>query len=577
MPRCGDVGHGKRDILQHPVGTIESERLKMRKTFPTIAVLIAVLALAAPPARTDEPELSLARVKVDNDAQGNAIAGAFDETHVYDPGYVHVLLWPGDRARLDQLGYSYEILVHDVAQQDRSAFQLAAGSASPVDLPGPDRATYRVLDEYVTEMQELADKNPSLVRLIELPHETHEGRKVLGLEIARQIKQADGRPILYIDGVHHAREWPAGEYPMIFAHYLVENAGKDPDVDRLLAKGRVLIVPIVNPDGFDYSRSSPLGAQATVDSAHGAACGIAHCEAYWRKNRRSYSGFTVPVVERNPDAYGVDPNRNYSYRWGGGGSSSSMLPILDQTYRGPAPQSEPETRNVQDLILSRGATAIISNHTYSRLVLRAWGDTRDDTPDEGYLENLGARMAKAMGGYQNIKGIDLYITTGTMSDWGYGTLGIPSYTFEHGLQFHPPYTGCSSDCIEKEWKGVMRAFMIAGEAALDERAHGVIKGKVTDSSGRPLAAKLTLTRTIKNPLSQGNPSGESVYESKLAISIDARGSFEWHLPPSTQPYLVAQGKTARYHLTVVAKGAGKAMFSFALKKGRALSLGDIQL
>lgn len=541
------------------------------------AALIAALAVAAPAARTREPELSLARVKVDHRAQGFAVAEAFDETHVYDPGYVHVLLWPGDRARLDSLGYAYDVLVHDVAARDRRAFAAAAQSAAPVALPGPDRTTYRVLGDYVAEIQELADKNPSLVRLIELPHATHEGRTVVGLEIARKVKERDGRPILYVDGVHHAREWPSGEYPMIFAHYLIENASKDKSVDRLLTKGRVVIVPVVNPDGFDYSRSSPLGAQATVDSAHGAACGIAHCEAYWRKNRRSYTGLTMPAAQKNPDAYGVDPNRNYSYKWGGPGSSNSTLPIADQTYRGPAPQSEPETQNVQDLILSTGATAIITNHTYSRLVLRPWGDTRDDAPDEAYLKSLGARMAKAMGGYQNIKGIELYITTGTMSEWGYGTLGIPSYTFEHGRAFHPPYTGCSSDCVESEWKGVMEAFMIAGDAALDKRAHGVIKGRVTDSSGRPLNATLTLTRTTKNPLSEGNPTGEKFYESELAISIDVDGSFEWHVPPSTQPYLVEQGKTERYRLTVNAKGAGKETLSFVLRRGQSLSLGNIRM
>lgn len=539
--------------------------------------MLASLVAAGTPARTSEPELSLARVEVDTRAQGRFIAETFDETHVYDPGYVHVLLWPGDRARLQQLGYGYEVLVHDVARRDRDAFALAARSATPVALPGPDRSTYRVLGDYVTEMQELADKNPSLVRLIELPHDTHEGRKVYGLEIARKVKESDGRPILYVDGVHHAREWPSGEYPMIFAHHLVENIGKDRAVTRLLTKGRVLLVPIVNPDGFDYSRSSPLGAQATADSAHGAACSIAHCEAYWRKNRRSYTSQTVPVIHRNPDAYGVDPNRNYSYKWGGGGSTNSIIPIGDQTYRGPAPQSEPETRNVEELLLSRGATAIITNHTYSRLVLRPWGDTSENSPDEAYLSKLGERMSKAMGGYRNIKSIELYITTGTMSEWGYGTLGIPSYTFEHGLQFHPPYTGCATDCVEREWEGVMKAFLIAGDAALNGRAHGVITGRVVDGAGNPLAARLSLTRTTKNPLAQGNPVGKSHHEAKLSLSLTAKGGFEWHVPPSTQPYLLDQGKTERYKLTVNVKGEGKKTFSFVLKKGQRVALGSIRI
>ncbi|MGH9198313.1 MAG: M14 family zinc carboxypeptidase, partial [Acidimicrobiia bacterium] len=363
-----------------------------------------------------------------------------------------------------------------------------------------------------------------------------------GIEIARNVKSDDGRPVFYVDGVHHAREWPAGEYPMIFAHYLVEGLNTNPEVTRLLTQGRVIIVPVVNVDGFDYSRSSPLGAQTTVDSAHGDVCGILHCEAYWRKNRRSYTEQTVPVIQRNPDAYGVDPNRNYSYHWGGGGSTDSTLLLGDQTYRGPGPQSEPETKNVEDLILSRSVTSIITNHTYSRLVLRPWGDTDKDAPGEQYLEALGARMAKAMGGYKNIKGIELYVTTGSMADWGYGTLGIPSYTFEHGLAFHPPYTGCSADCVGTEWKGVMKAYMVAANAALDEQAHGIIAGKVVDSSGKPLKATLTITKRIDNPLSPGNPTGDRAYKATLRVSIDVDGSFEWHMPPSTAPYLLEDGK-----------------------------------
>lgn len=547
----------------------------MRRLFAGSVVVLVLVALA-PIGRSDDATLRLVRVAVDDARQGAFIATAFDETHVYDPGYVHVLLWPGDSARLEALGYRYEVLIPDVVAHDRKLFAEAAATATPVALPGPDRTTYRVLNDYNAEMQELAEKNPSLVRTFELPHVTHEGRTVRGVEIAHDVKSDDGRPVLYIDGVHHAREWPAGEYPMIFAHYLVDGFGKDNDVTRLLRRGRVIIVPIVNPDGFDYSRSAVLAQHSLTDSAHGTACSAAHCEGYWRKNRRSYSGATVPVAQKNPDAYGIDPNRNYSFMWGGGGSTNTPLPLVDQTYRGAEPHSEPETRNVQDLLLGSNVTSVVSNHTYSRLVLRAWGDTMEDAPDEAYLFALGARMSEAMGGYQNIKSRELYVTTGTMSDWGYGTFGIPSYTFEHGRAFHPPYTGCQTDCIEAEWKGVMEAFMVAGEAALDDRAHGVVRGRVVHG-GRPVDATLTVTKSFGNPLSSGNPISKEAWPHKLAITIDADGEFEWHLPPSTRPHLRERGKTETYKLTVRAKGLGAKTFTFELGRGRVVDLGTVQL
>ena len=40
------------------------------------------------------------------------------------------------------------------------------------------------------------------------------------------------------------------------------------------------------------------------------------------------------------------------------------------TYRGPAPNSEPEMQAVRALISSRQAVVAITNHTYSNLILR---------------------------------------------------------------------------------------------------------------------------------------------------------------------------------------------------------------
>ena len=56
-------------------------------------------------------------------------------------------------------------------------------------------------------------------------------------------------------GAHHAREWPSAELPMEFAHDLVRSYGTDPRITDLLDRGRAIIVPVSNPDGFDASRT----------------------------------------------------------------------------------------------------------------------------------------------------------------------------------------------------------------------------------------------------------------------------------------------------------------------------------
>ncbi|MGI8407937.1 MAG: M14 family zinc carboxypeptidase, partial [Actinomycetota bacterium] len=306
-----------------------------------IAALASLLVLSlAPIGRSDTARPMIVRVHPESATQAALLMSTFDETHNHAPGEIELLLWPGDLARLDALGYEYEVVVADLFAHDQA---LAKRDVPLQTLPGPDRSDYRRLADYNSEMNALAKKHPGLVKVFEMKRPSLEGRTVLGVEIASNVKDiaSDGRPIFYLDALHHAREWPASEYTMLFIHHLVEGYGKDKDITRLLRRARVIAIPIVNVDGFDYSRESLAQQSEFLGFGNGF-------EGYWRKNRRSLTGATVPVAQKNPDAFGVDPNRNYSYLWGAsdGGSSGDML---DQTYRGTEPFSEPETKNVRDI------------------------------------------------------------------------------------------------------------------------------------------------------------------------------------------------------------------------------------
>lgn len=539
----------------------------MRKVI-LAGVAVALLAAAAPAASTTTERLALVRVPVESPAEAAFVAATFDETHNYVPGYVEILLWPGDGPRLQALGLGYEVVESDLVGRDLRALSAPGPLKS---LPGPDRSDYRRLADYEAEMRDLADKHPRLVKLIELPHETLEGRTVLGLEIASAVRRQDGRPTYYVDGVHHAREWPSGEYPMIFAHYLVEGFGKDKAVTQVMRRVRTIIVPVVNADGFDYSRQAPTSQHQTA-ADNTWPLGYVGLEGYWRKNRRSFSGATVPVAQKNPDAYGVDPNRNYGFNWGDnrGGSSGSEV---DQTYRGSEPFSEPETQNVRELLLKRNVTSVVTNHTYSELVLRPWGDTRDSTPDERILRSLGGEMARAMGGYRNIKSIDLYATTGTTQDWAYGALGALSYTFEHLKSFHPRY-----EIVADTVPGVMKAFMLGAKAAVRPAWNSRITGRVVDRRGRGVNARLKIVKRFSSPQWPDNSAGiEEVDEvQQVTMRTTGNGRFTWYVAPSTRPHMRAEGKTETYTLTVSAGGL-KRRIPVRVGRGGRVDLGTIRL
>ena len=529
----------------------------MRKLLVVALVSLFVAALA-PVGRSDVSVLSLVRVKAQSAEDGAFLMSHFDESHNHSAGEVEIVAWPGDLAELDALGYDYDIVVEDLVARDRA---LDAGPKPLVELPGPDRTDYRHLIDYNTEMQDLADKNKGLVRSFEMERPSLEGRTIFGIEIAADVAKTDGRPIFYLDAVHHAREWPASEFSMIFAHYLVEEYGKNPKVTSLLKRARVIVVPIVNVDGFDYSRESVQSANQTVSDRTDATGAVNGFEGYWRKNRRSFTGVTVPAANKNPDAYGVDPNRNYSYLWGDnqGGSSGSMF---DATYRGSAPFSEPEVENVRDIVLGRNVTGLITNHTFQSSVLRAGGG---DAPEDVILKAVGQKMADILG-YQN-NGTVGYPTTGTTDDWAYAVMGALGFTIEHGTEgFHPPYANFVAEHNDE----VSQAFTVMLDVAADPKYHSVVAGRVV---GGP--AKLRLTKTVKTPLSEGNPIGEEFVVEKIdmATVTDKSGRFEWHVTPSTRPWST---KKESYTLTITAGGKTMKM-PIVVGRGQRLDLGTIHL
>jgi len=82
-------------------------------------------------------------------------------------------------------------------------------------------------------------------------------------------------------------------------------------------------------------------------------------------------------------------------------------------------------------------------HSYSQLVLRPYGWTNATSPDETILKQLGDKYAQDIQNltgkvYTSQRSIQLYVTTGSASDWYYGTQAfannkgyrVASYTIE---------------------------------------------------------------------------------------------------------------------------------------------------
>ena len=468
--------------------------------------------------------------------------------------YVEVVLHTAaDRDALRAAGFTWDVRIADLLQREAEINRLDdlfAATRLRTALPS-GRDAYRSLADYNAEMRAMAEANPGLVKLLTLPEKTLDGRTVLGVEIAKNVTARDGRPTFAMFGVHHAREWPSGEHAMEFAVDLVNGArAGDPRISGLLERGRMVVVPVVNPDGFHLSftdgqlidlREVDGGGTATIYGTPG--------NAYKRKNCRVVDGQDTPdgtcaaFSATSPAGFlvGTDLNRNYGGLWGGPGASELFA---DPTYRGTEPFSEPETRNVRELISSRQVTMMISNHTFSNLVLRPNGVNPTtigpdglpvgDAPDEQAMKEVGARMT-AQNGYANIHGWELYDTTGTTEDWSYNATGGYGYTFEIGPdEFHPPFAQVVDEYLgagQFAGKGNREAYLVAFEEAVSRSSHAVISGRA------PAGATLRLRKTFSTP----TWSPENDFTDSLDSTMVTSGrTFSWDVNQSTRPAVQAR-------------------------------------
>jgi hypothetical protein len=477
-----------------------------------------------------------------------------DVTHDVSDGAATVALYnDGQRALLSNAGFSSTTLIHDMAAKDltqRRAEDRAAATARVSPLP-TGRESYRVYEDFTTELKNLAEDNPALVRPVTLGN-SFEGRPIEGVEISSNVNAADdGKPVYLNFGAHHAREWPSAEFPMEFAHTLVNGFNSsEARIVNLLDDVRVVIVPVVNPDGFVASRSfgtSPLDDNADANIAQI----VGNQGAYIRKNCRP----TDPAQANLPCALrsgsGVDLNRNYGYYWGGPGSSTDTT---SQGYRGAGPFSEPESEAVHQFSSQIHPTVFITNHTFTDTgwwlrqpgfdgAFLPQGADGAITPDEPAMKALGDAMGDtgvddpALGatGWPSDLGWELGDITGATEDWNYFAQGTYGYTPEaRGPNFHGTY----ANMVVTEYigdashpgEGVREAFLLAGEEAAETDNHGVIQGTV------PPGATLTLSKSFEAPtFNQPDLNVDETLETTLRGAAD--GTYEWHVMPSDRPQI----------------------------------------
>ena len=168
----------------------------------------------------------------------------------------------------------------------------AVSAATASEFPA-GREGYHSYTEMTADVAAVAAAHPAIVSRFSIGR-SYKGRDIWAVKVSDNVTIDEPEPEVMFDGGHHADEHMSTEMTLRILHWLVDGYGTDPRITSIVDSREIWIVFLVNPDGSEFDIKD----------------GRFH---HWRKNRQPTPGTS---------SIGTDLNRNYGYRWGGGGRTS---------------------------------------------------------------------------------------------------------------------------------------------------------------------------------------------------------------------------------------------------------------
>lgn len=330
-------------------------------------------------------------------------------------------------SRLDRSNVRFNVTIDDLqrvidtqraeSEEHRASVRQRRSASEDSDEETTDAIVgmYASYNEINSWMATLRTRHPQIVELIDIGS-SYEGRRLVVIKIGQQ--SGSSKPAIWIDAGIHAREWIAPATAVYLIHALVSGYTQENEsISQLIANYDWYILPVLNPDGYEYSNST---------------------DRMWRKTRSRVSN------SRNYGCVGVDANRNFDFHWLSecGGRQPARCRgrrPCENVFAGRHALSEPETIAVANFIMQRRSSIrlYISLHCYSQLWLTPWGYTSTPPSDNVDLLRVANRAVDALEAVYNTDygvgspAVILYSATGGSYDWAKGVAGIKySYTIE---------------------------------------------------------------------------------------------------------------------------------------------------
>ncbi|SPN98851.1 related to carboxypeptidase [Cephalotrichum gorgonifer] len=322
-------------------------------------------------------------------AIADAVDRLFKDVWSYGDEYVDIQMHRDDIAPFlsllpESLQYSYSILIPDLASLVYNSYPSKFLSEGYVDVSrevySPSRSqlfeygenvffeNYQPLPVIVRWMRLVEALFPSFVNVISVG-KSYEGRDILGLRVGSpETPGSPDRPrkTIVVTGGIHAREWISTTTVNYVAWSFITHNQKDPIVTKFLKHFDIVFLPVLNPDGFEYTWQ---------------------VDRLWRKTRQ-------PTPFRF--CRGVDLDRAFGYEWGEAGDPCSEF------YGGSEPFEATEAQQLADwaekaALNHTRIVGLIDLHSYSQQVLFPYSfSCREEPPNLENLEELAAGLAKAI-------------------------------------------------------------------------------------------------------------------------------------------------------------------------------------
>ena len=404
-----------------------------RRVILVIAALAAA-AIAAPAASAAGGSLEMYEASVDAEDLATITTGGYDVASVDPAGAlrdVDLVLTAAERDELSSRGIELTLMrdARGRTASERAAQQAANG--------------FKVFDDYdgkggiAAQLKKIVKRNDDIAKLKTIG-KTTEGRKILAVRLTDKKGKAGekDKPAVLFQATTHAREWISTEVAMRGLRWFADHKGSK-EIARLLRKREIWFLPVVNPDGYQYTFEE---------------------ERLWRKNLRDNDGDGEIAV-----GDGVDLNRNYPEHWNYDDEGSVTI-TSDDTYRGPSAGSEPETKADIKLVEKIDPAFAVSYHSYGPLLLypQGWQVQTPAADDPIYTALSGDDAEPAIEGFDPDISAELYTTNGEFTDWAHSKAGALSWTpeLEEGC------TGCGFVFPDNP-KKVKRQFRINKPFMLD--------------------------------------------------------------------------------------------------------------